>query len=207
MNTNSISFLLAAPDCALFYQTDQLCASDQNRLKANPALSCRIDWQVSRYLKQQSTLPLLSLSHSKGAALLAASASSAVVGVDLEKIRPRDFAALSAYSCSSIERQWLAERGWTAEDYYRLWTLKEAMVKAAGLNFPAAMPHIGLIQHTDGTLGLQDATGHTWHGISALCQDWALACVWDRCHTYQPIWQFFGSFSGMKVPLRDIWQL
>ena len=58
-------------------------------MSAAPALAMRTDWQVSRFLKQQTKAPVLSLSHSHGAALLAAGAYPLPLGVDIEWLRPR----------------------------------------------------------------------------------------------------------------------
>lgn len=64
-----------------------------------------------------------SLSHSGGIALCAL--SSAPVGVDVERVRPRG-AQLPAYVLSETER---AGFDGTWEDFYRLWTLKESWCK------------------------------------------------------------------------------
>ena len=64
---HAVSLLLAAPDCAAGYRPALLDQADRRRLERKPALADRADWQSSRYLKQQTALPVLSLSHSKGA--------------------------------------------------------------------------------------------------------------------------------------------
>ena len=59
---------LAGADSAARYQPQALDDSDRLRLHQHPKLEQRIDWQVSRFLKQQADSPVLSLSHSPGAA-------------------------------------------------------------------------------------------------------------------------------------------
>lgn len=70
-----------------------------------------------------------SVSDSGELALCAVSDCS--VGVDLEIIRPRR-EMLPAYVCSSAELDWYTARGKHWEDFYILWTMKEAWVKCTG---------------------------------------------------------------------------
>ncbi|MFV2029749.1 4'-phosphopantetheinyl transferase family protein [Neisseria sp. S1] len=208
MNTkygHTINILLAGPDCAFRYQGQNLDEADQMRLSRNPALKQRPDWQTSRFLKQESRLNILSLSHSKGAAVLADAAIELPIGVDIEYICTRDFPNLAAYSCSGQEQTWLAARGWLAVDFYRFWTLKESLIKAAALDFPADMAKVGIDIQTDGNPKIKNLGGYSWHGISALCGNWALACVWRGEPNLAPQWHIFGNL-GTKG-LQDIWLL
>ncbi|VEJ20868.1 4'-phosphopantetheinyl transferase family protein [Neisseria animaloris] len=192
----TVFLMLADESCAARYCTARLNESDAARVGRQPALENRADWRVSRFLKQQAEAPVRSLSHSKGAALLAASQENIKIGVDIEKIRIRDFPALAAWVCNDGERQWLAQRGWRAVDFYRLWTLKEALVKAAGLDFPADLPQAGMAWLPDGTVCLQTPDGH-WHGVSCVCADWVAACVWQM-ENMQVQWQYFGGFRRQE---------
>lgn len=208
MHTSPSSFalLLAAADCANGCQPALLDEADRARLAHSPALAQRPDWQVSRFLKQQTALPVLSLSHSHGTALLAAADSPFSAGVDIEALKTRDFKTLSAYSCSPEEQKWLAERGWQAADFYRLWTLKEALIKAAMLDFPADLPHVG-ITVARGRLKIKHSAGRAWQGLSALTRTHALACVWEADAHIQTEWRFFGKLAAQETVLQAVWRL
>lgn len=67
------------------------------------------------------------LSHSGGLALVALSPASCPVGVDVERIgRPR--ARVAARFFNPLERSFLGD----TEDFYRLWTQKESVIKYHG---------------------------------------------------------------------------
>ena len=184
---------LAGADSAACYQPQALDDGDRRRLQQHPKLEQRADWQVSRCLKQQAALPALSLSHSRGAALLACGSGLGAVGVDIEYLKARDFAGLAEWCCSEQEQQWLAQGGWQAEPYYRLWCLKEALIKAAGLAFPADLPQTGLRWRADGSVYLY-AVEQEWQGVSARCGDWMLAAVWQSATPFTPQWHCVGEF-------------
>lgn len=84
------------------------------------------------------------LSHTAGFALCALSDAGAV-GVDIELVKERRY-ALHTYVMS---REELADFDGTWEEFYRIWTLKEAYVKFLGLSIgnpravpvPPPMPH------------------------------------------------------------------
>ncbi len=80
--------------------------------------------------------PHISLSHTKGMIAVAVSMRHPV-GIDIEKWRVRDFAALAAYAFTSFEADHVAHEGQTA--FYRLWTMKEAQAKALGIGVLAAL--------------------------------------------------------------------
>ncbi len=179
MDTPHLICLIADSRTAALYRSDALNEADRQRVQRNPALATRTDWQVSRYLKQQAPLPVCSLSHSKGAAALLCGCGTAKAGVDIEAIRPRDFAALAGWVATENERRILSANGWQADGFYRLWTLKEALLKAAGLDFPADMPRVGLQTLSDGLIRLHVNGQGGWQGISTTVNDgWMLSCVW-----------------------------
>lgn len=70
-----------------------------------------------------------SLSHSGNLALCAL--ADTPIGADLELVRPRK-PGLPRYVLSDRERAWYEGRGSCWEDFYILWTLKEARVKCTG---------------------------------------------------------------------------
>jgi len=84
-------------------------------------------------------LASISLSHSRGW-LAGALSTDGAIGIDIEYHKPdRDFATLASAAFGPQERQ-LVEGG-GATEFYRIWTLREAMAKALG---------IGLSLVTDG---------------------------------------------------------
>ena len=73
----------------------------------------------------------ISLSHSRGW-LAGALSTDTAIGIDIEYHRPdRDFAALASAAFGPQERR-LVEGGGITE-FYRIWTLREAMAKALGI--------------------------------------------------------------------------
>lgn len=70
-----------------------------------------------------------SVSHSGGLSLCALSGRE--VGCDMELVRPRK-EGFPAYALSERELRWFEGRGSRWEDFYTLWTLKEARVKCTG---------------------------------------------------------------------------
>lgn len=81
----------------------------------------------------------ISLSHASG--LAAVIVASAPCGVDIERPRLVDVERIAARYFSAQERSWLQQHPETRDaDFFRLWTLKEAGVKALGA---------GLANHLD----------------------------------------------------------
>lgn len=71
------------------------------------------------------------LSHSGGLCLCAV--GDGPVGVDIELVRPRRaLEDLGARAFSAPELAWFTRRGGTLEDFYTLWTRKEALAKFTG---------------------------------------------------------------------------
>ncbi|WP_295621706.1 4'-phosphopantetheinyl transferase superfamily protein [uncultured Intestinimonas sp.] len=77
------------------------------------------------------------------------------IGVDVEEIRPRR-PGLPRHVLSERERRWFEDRGRRWEDFYTLWTLKEARVKqmGSGLDRPARTIAVPLLE--PGETGEQD---------------------------------------------------
>ena len=70
-----------------------------------------------------------SVSHSGGLSLCAL--GEAPIGADIERVRERS-RGLPRYALSDREYAWFQSRGSRWEDFYTLWTLKEARVKCTG---------------------------------------------------------------------------
>ncbi|MFC9244950.1 4'-phosphopantetheinyl transferase family protein [Streptomyces sp. NPDC057136] len=103
----------------------------------------------------------LSYSHSDGVAGLALS-ESAPVGLDVERVRERTHLEALAHGCLSATEfaQWrrLPERT-GPEGFCRLWTRKEAVLKAWGSGVPALLDRVGTALGSDGAPGPEDAQG------------------------------------------------
>ncbi|ANN78472.1 4'-phosphopantetheinyl transferase family protein [Bordetella flabilis] len=148
----------ATPVAARHYRQDRLRADDVARARAPRSPRAERDWQVSRALLSEALAawprgadPALSLAHSQGHAVAALAPAGWRVGVDLESMRPRDFAALAQWCCTAEEQAAVAacDAATRPRLFYLLWTLKEAFIKAAGLRFPADMRAVGLLPSGD----------------------------------------------------------
>lgn len=87
-----------------------------------------------------------SVSHSQGLSLCALGDTS--TGVDIELVRPRS-PSLPRYALSDREYEWYESRGSDWDDFYRLWTMKEARVKCTGegiFHCPAREISVPLLQ-------------------------------------------------------------
>lgn len=73
------------------------------------------------------------LTHAGDYAVLAV--SNGTVGVDLERIRPIDWAKISARFFHPEERAFLAQSARPEVVFFWIWTLKESYLKAEGLGF------------------------------------------------------------------------
>ena len=94
------------------------------------------------------------------------------IGVDVEEIRPRR-PGLPRHVLSERERRWFEDRGRRWEDFYTLWTLKEAKVKClgSGLDRPAREIAVPLLS-PGGTGTLEGLTFTSYAGPgwrAALC--------------------------------------
>ncbi|MFD4840997.1 4'-phosphopantetheinyl transferase family protein [Achromobacter sp. NPDC058515] len=157
---------------------------DARRASAIRSPKAADDWRVSRALlhAMRTAVPppgATSLSHSGGHAVGAAAPAGWKVGVDLERIRPRDVERLAQWVCAASEREALAKLEGAArlDHFYMLWTLKEAFIKAAGLDFPADMASVGL-ESAPGGQQLRAPPG-AWRACSyRLGADWMASVAW-----------------------------
>ena len=176
MTDRILRCLLGDPLLAASYRNNLLNSHDRHRIEHAPQLAERTDWKVSRALKQLADSPVVSLSHSKGFAALLCTDCPIPAGVDLEAVRPRDFRSLSEWVCTVEEQEYLCRHNWQAEIFYRLWCTKEALLKAAELNFPADMANVGYRFYGNEVGGLRVPHQNGWHGITArLTPDFTLA--------------------------------
>ncbi|MDO4693811.1 MAG: 4'-phosphopantetheinyl transferase superfamily protein [Eikenella sp.] len=189
-----LTVCLAAEDCAAGYRADALCAPDRRRLAEHPQLAKRPDWQTSRFLRRiMQDDGCGCLSHSGGCAAWSPAGS----GIDLETLRPRRFNAWAELVCSADEQNWLRQHGATTEAHYLLWTLKEALLKAAGLTW-ADLPRVGLRRRSaDWVL---TGGGQNWYGEAVrINRSHLAACVWPPALADTVYWQAFGAWQQADI--------
>lgn len=191
--------LAAAPDYARHYRREYLDAADLARLRACAGIEARSDWRTSRALKQQASYTR-SLAHSRGhAAILTGLDPQQPAGVDIEAVRLRDFAALGAWIATPEECRWQAQHPDPAAAFYALWTLKEAVIKACNLDFPADMPHVGISVSDRGTglRGIGILSG--WQVKTFVLNNFVLTCVWQGCGNQTLDLQLLGKMAEAPV--------
>jgi len=203
---HTICLYLAAPDCAAPYRAGLLDAADRAHLVRHPARAAQTGWQVSRFLKQQAAADGFSgspnfsgsLSHSGGHAVLAVPSADFPVGVDLERLRPRRFDAWPDWVLHADEARWLQQHAELA-DYYALWTLKEALLKATGQGL-ADMPQTGL--RPNGDSWRLCAAGRLWQGAVFLLDGaWLCGVVWPQEVAAEWAWHGFGEWQAVEKRL------
>lgn len=179
------------PQLAIYYPHCTLDASDQARLAKSPALAQRLSWQTSRVGKhlarQHYPNANLCLSHKKGHSLIAISADKS--GVDLEDCHTRDYLALAEKICSTEEIAYLRNCPSNLRNlwFYRLWTIKEALIKAQNLTFPTEMRDIGLTwQNQQAQIRLKPHTASCSWLSAQFADNWIFSALWF-CHTSQII--------------------
>ncbi|WP_051940330.1 4'-phosphopantetheinyl transferase family protein [Stenoxybacter acetivorans] len=193
-NRKEFNILLARSECAKYYCADSLDQIDAERATVAPELHRRLDWRSSRYLKHHCRVHypqqrLLSLSHKKGcaAALLGPADTETemgtAAGIDLEYLQARDFAALLPLFSRKNEIEWWQTQDDAALVFYRLWTLKEALIKAANLHFPADLNRVGLFadkkQGLTAGVAVQEAMQPWQHQWFSPDDKLLICCVWQ----------------------------
>ncbi len=144
----TVQLWFACPDLQSEYDVQALSAQDREREAARLSGRNAHEWRVSRALRRR--LPVnfssSSLSHSHGHALWGASLTHSHMGVDLEKVHAVDELALAEMVAHEDEMRLLSAVQGEARTrlFYRLWTIKEALIKAVEGDFPADMLRVGL---------------------------------------------------------------
>jgi phosphopantetheinyl transferase len=93
-------------------------------------------------------VPSVSLSHTPGLIAVAVALRGSI-GVDVERHRPRDFAALADHAFGPAERREVADGG--SQAFYRIWTLREAIAKATGDGLALVLNRADLADASSGT--------------------------------------------------------
>jgi hypothetical protein len=130
---------LATPDAATRFDPSSLQEAERAEWAVLRTERRRRDWASSRALL--GAVPdagdhSRSLSHSHGYAALAFASGAVAVGVDLERLVPRDFLGMARVAFAPEEADRLADSYDPVERcsrFYELWTLKEAFAKALRL--------------------------------------------------------------------------
>lgn len=179
---------LGDPTLAASYDSRSLSAADQRRADAPRSARAELDWRVSRVLAARLRLRAgvgrdapVALSHSRGHALAGLAPADWRLAVDLERCRARDVAALAQWVCDAGERAMLASASEAArlEAFYVLWTVKEALLKALDLPFPAGMRQVGLTLRADGSEALRVSIGRWRAQVWRLPGQWIASAAWN----------------------------
>jgi 4'-phosphopantetheinyl transferase len=186
--SEAIHMWWADPAAAPRYSPHALSVADQVRANHPRTPKVELEWRVSRallaHVRQSTALveSALSLSHSQGHALCGQTIAGVHLGVDLERLRPRDVRGLAAWICDTGECDALErlshDQDKQSEFFYLLWTLKEAFIKAARLRFPVGMRTVGLRLIPGQAARLRAPEGRWQARAFRLDHDWVAAVVW-----------------------------
>ena len=99
------------------------------------------------YVSSPSTAPAFSVSHSGARLVLALAATR--IGIDIEQRRPRPYRELASRAFVDSERAWIALQDDRILAFLRLWTAKEAVLKAAGLGIAGGLSNVVLSPRAD----------------------------------------------------------
>ncbi len=136
------------------------------------------------------------LSHSDELAVLAISQQRRL-GVDVEQWRrPRNYLALAEHFFAADESAWLRELADTeqATQFYRLWTLKEALLKAQGCGIANNLAQVCFAAQ-ENTLRLHPSASLNGQPLAA--QDWQL-------HQWQPTPTTYIALAAASTQALDI---
>ena len=124
------------------------------------------EFRVSRALKARfKKRGEFCISHKSadGKTIVAVALARQKFGLDLEILKPRDFAAASEFCFNAFERELLAaaDESEKALVFYKIYTIKEALIKARSLGF-YALGRVGLARGADGEALALDERGRAW---------------------------------------------
>ncbi len=115
----------------------------------------------------------VSVSHCEGAVLVAASADR--IGVDVERVRPRDrYAVARMLNPAEIKRVGRARD--PDREFFRYWTLKESYVKALGVGLGYALKELDVSLAPNGTASV--GRPNAWLSLEERFEGYVMAC---RC--------------------------
>ena len=125
------------------------------------------EFRVSRALKARfKKRGKFCISHKSadGKTIVAVALARQKFGLDLEILKPRNFAAASEFCFNAFERELLAaaDESEKALVFYKIYTIKEALIKARSLGF-YALARVGLARGAGGEALALDERGRAWH--------------------------------------------
>lgn len=124
------------------------------------------EFRVSRALKARfKKRGKFCISHKSayGKTIVAVGFARQKFGLDLEILKPRNFAAASEFCFNAFERELLAaaDESEKALVFYKIYTIKEALIKARSLGF-YALDRVGLARGAGGEALALDERGRVW---------------------------------------------
>lgn len=124
------------------------------------------EFRVSRALKARfKKRGKFCISHksAEGKTIVAVALARQKFGLDLEILKPRDFVAASEFCFNAFERELLvaADESEKALVFYKIYTIKEALIKARNLGF-YALARVGLARGAGGEALALDERGRAW---------------------------------------------
>ena len=145
---------------ALFLQTRSILKRELARRSGHPAAELDIhrNEQGKPFCPQ---LPQLHFNLSHSGPYLALAFDSQAIGIDIERPRPRRFAAIAPRFMSAEQLAAFIERGCPEEEFYACWCAMEALIKHAGSsvwhahNYPFSFRQGYIKLHFESPLQLQ----------------------------------------------------
>ena len=124
------------------------------------------EFRVSRALKARfKKRGKFCISHksAEGKTIVAVGFARQKFGLDLEILKPRNFAAASEFCFNAFERELLAAADESEKTlvFYKIYTIKEALIKARSLGF-YALARVGLARGAGGEALALDERGRAW---------------------------------------------
>ncbi|RDU56709.1 4'-phosphopantetheinyl transferase superfamily protein [Helicobacter sp. MIT 99-5507] len=144
LKQNEILLLFGSDEMLDKYKYENLSKNDQLRVDSNPNLDNKNEFKISRalifefeknYIHLNTQTIYKSISHSANHAILAISLTR--VGVDLECVKNRNFYPCLDFCFSDYEKHQVQNAANPLNEFYKIWTYKEAMIKLFNLGFYA----------------------------------------------------------------------
>ena len=157
---------------------EDLCAPRQLLSRRDKKLACARahlrEFRVSRALKARfKKRGKFCISHKSadGKTIVAVGFARQKFGLDLEILKPRNFAAVSEFCFNVFERELLAaaDESEKALIFYKIYTIKEALIKARSLGF-YALARVGLARGAGGEALALDERGRAWSHTSYILE-------------------------------------
>ena len=149
---------------------EDLCAPRRLLSRRDKKLACARahlrEFRVSRALKARfKKRGKFCISHKSadGKTIVAVALARQKFGLDLEILKPRNFGAASEFCFNDFERELLAaaDESEKALVFYKIYTIKEALIKARSLGF-YALARVGLARGAGGEALALDERGRAW---------------------------------------------